>query len=1349
VSRLPWHRAARIPVPSLPSDRMVIPAPPPDNSKAGMATWASLMLPLLSTVSIAGYMLIYRRELLTILAIAIVVFSIIVTLVVRSETVSAAKKARDRQRIRYFEHLNSVKKSVRMVADAQRAVAAWQWPSPQRLLAIAHARRRVWERRPGDPDFLHLRLGTGRGPLVSELQFNARTDPAVDYDPEMKGAADKLVDAYRSVGRQPATLDLGRAGVLSIIGTRERSQSTCRALLCQLTVLHAPDDVQLLVSAGRDDETWAWATWLPHTRDAKNHALAAASLVASDYDGLADAVDREVTRALADRARAQNRFGIRPGDRPARHTVVVIDSFGPESSWARSPLGRRLVEATGPDTGLTLVALVPEAAQEPSRVDVRVRLDDDGGFSLEAGDPRLVGTVLTGDADQCPVEIAEATARAMAPLLLKEEEQSEVLARTVSLSELLGAHDLDRFDPTSKWVRPGDEDVLRVPVGLAGDSEYLMLDLKEAAQDGMGPHGLIVGATGSGKSELLRTLLTGLTATHPPDLLSMVLVDFKGGATFAGMTGLPHVAGLITNLADDHAMVDRMQAALIGEQQRRQRMLRDAGNLDSVTAYQARQLAGERNANGRPLEPLPYLLIVVDEFGELLTMRPEFINLFVQIGRVGRSLGMHLLFATQRLEEGRLRGLESHLSYRICLRTFSAAESRAVIGTTDAYYLPQLPGSAYLKVGESIYERFRVAHVSGPHEEPDDDDAAEQADEAIEVGVLGLRVAPASDTPEPSPEKPRARPLRPGARTQMQVMMDRLRRFGHAAHQVWLPPLPARIPLDTLLGPLTVQEARGQQSAMWSAPGSLMFPVGVMDLPANQEQRPVVLDFSQMNPHLLLVGAPQSGKSTFLRTVMLSAMLTHTPREIQFYCLDYGGGTLHSLDEAPHVSGVVARGDTARAMRALREVQRIIAEREVIYRERGIRSVAELRDLRDSESSGLWAPDVFLVADAWGIVRNELPDIDLIALDIAARGPSVGVHVVITANRWGDIRMNLRDSVSARLELRLNDSSESEVSRAASKQLPTGVPGRGIAAPGLLFHAALPRLDGRDTVAGLSEAQDEVIGKIAANWAGPSAPPIRMLPSVVRLEELIADGRADREPSSDGVPVAIGDRDLEPVYLDLSGTDQHCVVVGDGGAGKSVFLRTWLLGMTARHGAADVRFMVVDYRRALLGAVPDPYIGAYASDEQAAGVYAGQLAETLAGRLPPHDISAADLRRRDWWTGPELYLVIDDYDLLAAPGRTSPLDQLAGHIAYGRDIGFHIVVARRSSGMSRVLSSDPVITRIRDMGTAALMLSSDPREGTLFGDQRGFELPPGRGILVRRGQAAELVQVLLTDEPAA
>jgi S-DNA-T family DNA segregation ATPase FtsK/SpoIIIE len=388
-----------------------------------------------------------------------------------------------------------------------------------------------------------------------------------------------------------------------------------------------------------------------------------------------------------------------------------------------------------------------------------------------------------------------------------------------------------------------------------------------------------------------------------------------------------------------------------------------------------------------------------------------------------------------------------------------------------------------------------------------------------------------------------------------------------------------------------------------------------------------------------------------------------------------------------------------------------------------------------------------VVIDNWGGLRSDLPDVDALALGIATRGPGAGVHLLLTANRWGDVRMNLRDAIGARLELRLNDPSESEVNRRAARIVPSGMPGRGLAPPGLLFQAVLPRLDGRDSADGLGEAQDEILGKITASWSGPAAPPVRLLPDVIHLSEMAAYGTAAGAPApaeDGGALVAVGERDLAPVRIDLTGADQHCLVIGDGGAGKSSFLRTWMKGLAAQHPAQDVRFMVVDYRRGLGDAVPAPYVGAYAGDAVTAHAYAEQLAATLAGRMPPPGISPRALRERSWWTGPELYLVVDDYDLVT--GVQSPLQPVVGYIPHGRETGFHVVLTRRSGGIARALMTDPVISRIRELGAVSLLLSSDPREGVIVGGVRGADLPPGRGILVRRRQDNELVQVIMDDD---
>ncbi|WP_109030549.1 type VII secretion protein EccCa [Streptomyces rubrogriseus] len=1347
MTRTSFHRPARTFPPSVPEQQVSLAAPPQKAAQNQAQTWLYMLLPLLSSISMAAYMVTFGRPWMIMLGIGFVVVSIGVTVVVRTQTKNAGRRTQYRQRDRYVEYLGDIRNQARESAAAQRAVGAFVHPSPQRLWAIATTGpRRVWERRPADADFLKLRLGIGRGAPAMRIALSRHSDPTTEHDQDARRRAEKLSRDFETVGLQPAWVDLAGTGVLSLLGPEERTAELTGSLLLQLAVLHAPDDVQIAALVRDGGRSWAWAKWLPHAR--RSGRGESVPMIALSMDGLADILQSHVDRVREERAERAGSLGIRREARTVRHLVVVLDGFRPDADWAGLPLVSDLLAEAGPDSGLHVVCVVAKESEEPSRVDARARVDAEGALTLETRHPALVQTAEDAVADVCPPPLGEQTARALAPLRLSGE-QEQVLARTVALPEMLGVSDLGAFDPTALWREPDDEALLRLPIGFTGDGSPLVLDLKESAQGGIGPHGLVVGATGSGKSELLRTLVTGLTMTHAPEHLSFVLVDFKGGATFAGVTELPHVAGLITNLADDLAMVDRVRTALQGEQQRRQRMLRAAGNVDSVREYQILRANGGTDEDGRPLEPMPYLMIVVDEFGELLTQRPDFIELFVQIGRVGRSLGMHLLLATQRLDEGRLRGLESHLSYRVCLRTFSAQESRAVIGTTDAYRLPSIPGSAYLKVDESVYERFRVAHISGVHEEADAH-VTQTGPPPVPV-PFGLRTAEDAqeedgDEAEPSVSPPRTLP---GRRTEMQVVVEQVKAHGSPVHQVWLPPLPPVIELESVLAPLESDDERGHHSLLWPQGGGLTFPVGVVDLPARQEQRALLLDLSGQQGHLILVGAPQSGKSTLLRSLMLSAMLTHTPDELQFTGIDFGGGSLIGLENAPHVSGITTRHDEARTRRALAVVRRLVDERERLYQELRVDSAADFRRLRDEKAlpPGVNAADVVLVVDNWSALRATVEEAEAIVPDIAVRGLNVGVHLVLTANRWAELRANLRDTITGRLELRLAEPAESEISRPLAKQLRAFVPGRGLAAPGSFFQAALPRLDGAASVDNLTKAQETVVADLATAWKGAVAPPLRVLADVVTPKDLAQavetlPGGAEALPAG-AVPIGIGEFDLAPAVIDLETHGPHFLVYGDPGSGKTSFLRSWMRQTAARRSPWDVRFIVVDYRRGLLGAVPDDYMGAVAGDPDTATAYLGQVVEKLKERMPPPGITPRRLKERDWWAGPELYLVVDDYDLVAPAGAggRGPLAAIGDYVTQAAEIGFHVVLARRGGGLSRSLS-DPVGGRIRELGADGLLLSGDPREGSVLHDQRARRLPPGRGLLVSRRTGAALLQTV-------
>jgi ESX secretion system protein EccC len=658
--------------------------------------------------------------------------------------------------------------------------------------------------------------------------------------------------------------------------------------------------------------------------------------------------------------------------------------------------------------------------------------------------------------------------------------------------------------------------LLEVPIGRRPDGEPVLLDLKEAAEGGIGPHGLVVEATGSGRSELLRTIVAGLAATHLPEQLAFVLVDFKGGAAFADLAGLPNVAGLITNLHADLSMVDRAMAALHGEQVRRQRLLGQAGNQPDLRAYTARRAADP------DLEPLPNLVVVVDEFGELLTARPEFLDLFTAVGRVGRSLGMHLLLASQRLDEGRLHGLEGHLRYRICLRTFSAADSAAVLGSPAAYHLPPAPGSALLKVDATRPVRFTAALVSTASPTPGNELPASGAD----VGV-GPRILPFAPTrPVPAPPPPAvgrhggSHPERRGSgiRTGLDVVVASLARTARPVHQVWLPPLGAAIPLDDLL------EAAGR--------GWLRVPVGQVDRPVEQVQEPLLLDLSGSAGHLAVVAAPRTGKSTLLCTVVAALAATHPPDAVQAYAIDLGGGLLHRLVELPHVGAVCGKREPERAHRLVRELRSLVVERERRFRDLGVDSMADWHELRRAGLDPGEYGEVFLVVDDWGAFTRELPELEAEIGELAAGGLHYGVHLVLAANRWAELRPGLP-------------------ARAAGPRphpVRSPVPGR---PPRLHRGGPGPR-------PGRSWWHRRAAAAAAADAGG--------------------GGRHAGSRSRAAAGTAVGRR-RAPVGTGLAGLFQgppHLLVLGDAECGKTSLLRLLAHGLAARHPPEEVAILVVD-----------------------------------------------------------------------------------------------------------------------------------------------------------------------------
>jgi type VII secretion protein EccCb len=814
-----------------------------------------------------------------------------------------------------------------------------------------------------------------------------------------------------------------------------------------------------------------------------------------------------------------------------------------------------------------------------------------------------------------------------------------------NILDLLGINSYAPLPPPGRRAR---RDRLLVPIGIDSHGNRVELDIKEAAAGGMGPHGLIVGATGSGKSELLRTLITALASTHDAQTLTLLLADFKGDTTFAPFRGLPQVAGLVTDLADDPSLVGRLSDVLLGELTHRQELLRQAGNFASQSDYETAR------DGGADLEPLPSLLLVLDEFSELLTARPDFIDTLIAIGRTGRSTGVHMLLASQRLEEGKLRGLDSHLSYRIGLRTFSAMESRTVLGIPDAYELPRAPGGGYLRAGTEPPQRFLAASSFRPM--PDSGGETLTAAEAVTQAQRSLP------------------PVRP----------------------IWLPPLERSPLLDELLGPVAVETGRGLSGQIPHQDGSKV-PIGRLDKPFERVQEPLVLPVGERT-NTIVVGGPRSGKSTFLQTFVCALALTHPPTEVHVYGLDLDAGALGELRELPHVGGVADRRDPALVRRTVADVAATLAQREATL----------------APADG-W-PHVFLVIDGWSTFRQEFDDLEVTINDLAAQGPENGIYLVLTAQRSIHLRAALRDHFWARFELRLSDPSDSDLNRRIAMTVPLDQPGRGITRDGNHFLIALPHIAGEDGLRGLVRA-------IAAAWSGPGAPAVRQLPQLLPYAELDLDTEPGQALT---LPIGIAETDLDQVGVDFA-RDPHLLIVGDPGSGKSALLRSLAATIAHRFGPEQATVTVIDSRRAQAGPA------ARASRIDA-------LVPILQSRLPASDVTPQQLRERSWWSGPELFVLVDDYNLLLASGSTSPLQPLVQYLPQARDVGLHLVLARSASGISRALY-EPVIRTLQELVSPTLIMSGSPDEGIVAGRVKPGSLPPGRGWLVTRREGTRLVQL--------
>ncbi|MGH3540949.1 MAG: type VII secretion protein EccCa, partial [Mycobacterium sp.] len=911
MSRLIFEARRRLPPPSTRKGTIAIEAPP-ELPRVIPPSLLRRALPVVIVILIVGMIVAMVATGMRILSPQTLFFPFVLLLAATALYRGTDNKTRteevDAERADYLRYLSVVRDNIRAQAAEQRAAALWSHPDPADLAAIPGSRRQ-WERDPQDADFLVVRAGLHSAALAAALRVNDTADE-IDLEPVSHSALRSLLDTQRTVRDVATGIDLAKVSRITLLGDRSEVRAALRAWISQAVSWHDPTVLGIAVAASNlEAPEWSWLKWLPHTDvPGELDGVGPARYLSTKPDELASLLGP----ALADRPP----FTGGPAE-ALRHLLIVVDD--PDYDLNASPLAAARA-------GVTVVhrsATAPHREQysDPERPILRIAdgvIDrwQTGGWQRYIDNADQFGTDDTGHLarrlsrwDSNPTHSGLQSAA----------------TRGAAFTTLLGIPDASRLDVPTLWAPRPRDDELRVPVGVTATGEPLIFDLKDEAEGGMGPHGLMIGMTGAGKSQTLMSILLSLLTTHSADRLIVIYADFKGEAGADIFRNFPQVVAVISNMAEKKALADRFADTLRGEVARREMMLREAGRQVQGSAFNSVTEYENAIAAGHELTPIPTLFVVADEFTLMLADHPDYAELFDYVARKGRSFRIHILFASQTLDVGKIKDIDKNTSYRIGLKVASPAVSRQIIGVEDAYhiesgkehkgvgFLVPAPGAAPIK--------FRSTYVDGIYDPPQR--AKMLVVHAVPEPKLFTagRVEPDQGTVIASNgEDESATP----ARKLIATIGDQLARCGPRAPELWLPPLDDAIPLSTVLARAALPQ------------GQWRWPLGEIDKPFEMRRDPLVFDARSSAGNMIIHGGAKSGKSTALQTFILSAASLYSPREVSFYCLDYGGGQLRALEDVAHVGSVASALEPERIRRTFGELEQLLRSRQQreVFRER-------------------------------------------------------------------------------------------------------------------------------------------------------------------------------------------------------------------------------------------------------------------------------------------------------------------------------------------------------------------------------------------------------------------------------
>lgn len=1225
--------------------------PPPEQPELRDPHWLVSVIPVMGIGVMALFYLLRATSdsansaLFAVPLLLLALFTIAGTLIAQRWRRRDYEQQNNENMLQYIRLLQSKRARLQAAADAQQAILEQHFPPPDFVLnAALSPEHQIWEKHTSDPDFTLFRVGVGRVPLSVKI---ITPDPDLHSDgalPAMQIASD-----YRFLQDVPVVVSLREHAPLGVVGRRDAVLASVRSFLCNLIWMHPPSNLQIVLLAPHiQPDDWDWLRWLPHTGD-----------------GVWLAFDTNSLRRVLSQLSQQLDSGQHQEERTAsQHVLVIFDNMTLESSEA---IYRSLLDDEA-SYGTSTMTIASSYDGLPAECRTIIEVHEDGTLDcLGVRDNPI--KVHGAKADTRSRYDAQTFARAFSAQTVQKSESTDRIPRHINFLELYGVENVEQLQRFvhKRWQRDVNDGVLPFPVPIGRES--LAVDtMIHLTEEHHGPHGVLAGTTGSGKSELLQTLIMALAMEHHPQWLNFLLIDFKGGSSFNIFSGLPHTVGMVTNL--DGILIKRVLDALRSEIEARQRQFKQ-NNVRDIRQYY--RFYTRPNTDFRPI---PHLFVLVDEFAQLARDMPEFLDELVRIAQLGRSLGIHLILSTQSPMDVITDDINANLQFRICLRVQNVEASRAMLRRPDAAYLPPAwVGRGFLQVGErDVFKQFQTAYLGGDYDSNIDD---------LDVPILEI-INPTGEAINLLPDLNNRteadsyhEPFTTG-----RAIVHSIRDYSQR-HQIipspplLLPPLDTHIALGDILEIVTVGGWNGQgwQTPIERAKGTELScgsaPIGLVDNVHERTQPPLWIHLtaqenrmSAKDGHVLIIGSSSTGKTTALRTLALSQALLHHPNELHMYFLSFTDSSLNDIaDLLPHAERVIHGTEQERVRRLFGRLIQTLQSREMG------RNPAK--------------PRIVLFIDQYEQFRDMYYEQHFSEFErLLSEGRAAGIYLVLTASSISSVSERMRSLVQQRIILRATDPSDYLIAIGAnSRMVDDAMPsGRGLIAhnPPLPCQISLPILsavDDETTQAELMPVLNMMRTVYQAQHGKTQSPlPIDELPVKISLQAL------SQPTVKRSLMTTLGycdDDTLSQFTLDWWKQGPHFVVTGPPATGKTNLLYLTALAAAQQYTPKDLRLILVDFTgRSLRSLANLKHTVAYITDIDG-------FTDVL-GHLETEFEFVSDSKTHT-------ILMIDNYDMLheTLGGDTTLLKQLRGLIRIYADDYLYLWVSSHLEHMG-----DPLLRQL-------------------------------------------------------